>query len=55
MVPPVARLDTPDEDCPLDLVTDHARRLESAEPVLLTLSRSWSGQCAALAARACAV
>jgi len=51
-VPPVARLEAPDEDCPLDLVAAAPRALEAEMPSLLALSWSWSGQCAALAARA---
>jgi 3-oxoacyl-(acyl-carrier-protein) synthase len=51
-VPPVARLETPDEGCPIDLVSGAARALDVEAPSLLALSWSWSGQCSALAARA---
>ena len=51
-VPPIAGLDAADAECPLDLVRGRARRLDGEAPVLLSLTWSWSGQCAALAARA---
>ena len=51
-VTPVARLEAPDEGCPLDLVTGAPRALEAEMPSLLALSWSWSGQCSAVAARA---
>jgi 3-oxoacyl-[acyl-carrier-protein] synthase II len=51
-VPPVARLEAPDEGCPLDLVTSVPRPLAARKPSLLAMSWSWSGQCAAVAARA---
>ncbi len=51
-VPPVARFETADEGCPLDLVAAVPRPLEAEAPALLALSWSWSGQCAAVAARA---
>jgi 3-oxoacyl-(acyl-carrier-protein) synthase len=51
-VPPVARLETPDEGCPLDLVASVPRPIDADTPSLLGLSWSWSGQCAAVAARA---
>ena len=51
-VPPVARLETPDEGCPLDLVASLPRPIDADTPSLLGLSWSWSGQCAAVAARA---
>jgi 3-oxoacyl-[acyl-carrier-protein] synthase II len=51
-VPPVARLESADEACSLDFVTGGARGLDAREPLVLSLSWSWSGQCAALAARA---
>jgi 3-oxoacyl-(acyl-carrier-protein) synthase len=51
-VPPIARFETADTDCPLDLVAAVPRRLERETPTLLALSWSWSGQCSAVAARA---
>ncbi|HEY6361085.1 MAG TPA: beta-ketoacyl synthase N-terminal-like domain-containing protein, partial [Vicinamibacterales bacterium] len=51
-VPPVARLETPDEGCPLDLVAAAPRPLHTDTPSLLALGWSWSGQCSAVAARA---
>jgi 3-oxoacyl-[acyl-carrier-protein] synthase II len=51
-VPPVARLATPDEGCPLDLVASAARPIDTDMPSVLGVSWSWSGQCAAIAARA---
>jgi 3-oxoacyl-[acyl-carrier-protein] synthase II len=51
-VPPVARLESPDEGCPLDLVASAPRAIDADTPTLLALSWSWSGQCAAVAARA---
>jgi 3-oxoacyl-(acyl-carrier-protein) synthase len=51
-VPPIARLASPDEGCELDLVIDRPRAIASATPTVMALSWSWSGQCAALAARA---
>ena len=54
MVPPVARLETPDDGCPIDLVADLGRPIASASPTFMAVSRSWSGQYAALAARASA-
>jgi 3-oxoacyl-[acyl-carrier-protein] synthase II len=50
-VPPIARFETADEGCPLDLVAAVPRRLAAATPILLVLSWSWSGQCSAVAAR----
>lgn len=51
-VPPVAGLASADEGCPLDLVVGRARSLDVARPAFVSLTWSWSGQCAALAARA---
>jgi 3-oxoacyl-[acyl-carrier-protein] synthase II len=51
-IPPVARLEMPDEGCPLDLVTAAARALDTETPSLLALGWSWTGQCSVLAARA---
>jgi 3-oxoacyl-[acyl-carrier-protein] synthase II len=53
-VPPVAGLESPDEDNALDLVTGRARPLGSETTTFVAVSASWSGQCAALAARASA-
>ena len=50
--PPVARLEAPDAGCPIDLVIGRARSLHAAAPLVLSLTWTWSGQCAALAARA---
>lgn len=50
-IPPVARLETPDEGCPLDLVAAAARAVETDTPSLLALGWSWSGQCSVVAAR----
>ncbi len=52
VVPPVARLESPDEGCPLDLVASEPRAIDADTPTLLALSWSWWGQCAAVAARA---
>ena len=49
-VPPVARFETADADCNLDLVADQPRQLERDTPTVLVLSWSWSGQCSAVAA-----
>jgi 3-oxoacyl-(acyl-carrier-protein) synthase len=49
-VPPIARFEVADPDCPLDLVANRPRQLERATPTLLALNWSWSGQCSALAA-----
>jgi 3-oxoacyl-(acyl-carrier-protein) synthase len=51
-VPPVAGLAAPDEPCPLDLVVGRPRPLDAPQPSFVALSWSWSGQCAAVAARA---
>lgn len=50
-IPPIAGLASPDEGCPLDLVGGTARPLDAEQPAFVSLSWSWSGQCAALAAR----
>jgi 3-oxoacyl-(acyl-carrier-protein) synthase len=46
--PPVARLAAPDDGCRLDLVVGQPRALGAGATSLLALSRSWSGQCAAI-------
>ncbi len=51
-MPPVAHLEAPDEDSPLDLIAGDARPLHARQPALLCLSGSWSGGWAAIAARA---
>jgi 3-oxoacyl-(acyl-carrier-protein) synthase len=51
-VPPIAKLETPDADCQLDLVATVPRALPTAEASVLALSGSWCGQVAAIAARA---
>ena len=49
-VPPIAGFEMADAGCPLDLVNAVPRRLEGDAPTLLAVSRSWSGQCSAVAA-----
>lgn len=51
VVPPIVRHTAPDPDIHLDFVARNARRLEAAAPTALCLSRSWTGQCAALLLR----
>ncbi len=51
-IPPILRHTAADPDCTLDLVVELPRRLESREPMGLFLSASWTGQIAAVAARA---
>lgn len=53
--PPIARHETADPGCPLDLVTGQARPLRpltADRMTALCLSWSWLGQCAAVAVRA---
>ncbi len=52
LVPPIARHDESDEGNNLSFVRHCPRALESGRPVVLTLSWSWFGHCAAIAARA---
>ena len=51
LIPPIARLEIPDDDCTLDLVRGAARLLDEDALSILVLSRTWSGQRAAIAAR----
>ena len=51
-IPPIARHAASDPDCELRLVAGAGRPMESVRPSFLSLSWSWTGQCAAMAARA---
>jgi len=51
-MPAILRHTAADPDCMLDLVVREPRRLESRQPLGLFLSASWTGQIAAVAARA---
>jgi 3-oxoacyl-[acyl-carrier-protein] synthase II len=50
--PPILRHTAADPDCLLDLVVGEPRRLARRQPLGLFLSASWTGQIAAIAARA---
>ena len=52
LVPPIARHEEADEGNGLSFVRHHPRALAADHPVVLTLSWSWFGHCAAIAARA---
>lgn len=51
VIPYIVGHTAPDPDIHLDFVTGNARRLEAAAPTALCLSRSWTGQCAAVLLR----
>ncbi len=51
-LPPILRHTDADPDCTLDLVAGEPRRLKRRQPTGVFLSASWTGQMAAVAARA---